>query len=151
MGKCRFMPLLPVISPPRPEYIASTTCTGKEILMTVHAAKPMLRSLLLSYALSALLLSGLAFCLYRLRLKEGQVNLMVFAIYLIACFAGGLAAGKGIRKRRFFWGFLLGLLYFLVLFAVSWALNQGGPVDLERSATVLGLCVLGGSLGGMVS
>ena len=115
--------------------------------MTVHAAKPMLRSLLLSYALSALLLSGLAFCLYRL----GQVNLMVFAIYLIACFAGGLAAGKGIRKRRFFWGFLLGLLYFLVLFAVSWALNQGGPVDLERSATVLGLCVLGGSLGGMVS
>ena len=119
--------------------------------MAVHAAKPMLRSLLLSYALSALLLTGLAFCLYRLRLKEGQVNLMVFAIYLIACFAGGLAARKGIRKRRFFWGFLLGLLYFLVLFAVSWALNQGGPVDLERSATVLGLCVLGGSLGGMVS
>ena len=123
----------------------------EEILMAVHAAKPMLRSLLLSYALSALLLAGLAFCLYRLRLKEGQVNLMVFAIYLIACFAGGLAAGKGIRKRRFFWGFLLGLLYFLVLFAVSWALNQGGPVDLERSAMVLGLCVLGGSLGGMVS
>ena len=86
-----------------------------------------------------------------LGIQEGQVNLMVFAIYLIACFAGGLAAGKGIRKRRFFWGFLLGLLYFLVLFAVSWALNQGGPVDLERSATVLGLCVLGGSLGGMVS
>ena len=39
--------------------------------------KPILRSLLLSYILSGLLLAGLAFALYKLRLKEGQVNIMV--------------------------------------------------------------------------
>lgn len=119
--------------------------------MATHAVKPMLRSLVLSYVLSALLLAALAFVLYRLRLKEGTVNLMVFAIYFISCFAGGLAAGKSMKRRRFFWGFLSGLAYFLVLFAVSRFLNQGLPPELERSAYVLGLCVLGGSLGGIIS
>ena len=54
-------------------------------------------------------------------------------------------------KRRFFWGFLSGLLYFLVLFAVSRLLNQGVPLDLKRSSYVLGLCVLGGAFGGILS
>ena len=38
-------------------------------------AKPMLRSLLVSYVLSGILLAVLAFALYQLRLKEGQVNI----------------------------------------------------------------------------
>ena len=50
--------------------------------------KPMLRSLLISYVLSGLLLGALAFALYKLRLKEGQVNLMVYLVYLAACLAG---------------------------------------------------------------
>lgn len=56
--------------------------------------KPMLRSLLISYVLSGLLLGALAFALYKLRLKEGQVNLMVYLVYLAACLAGGAAAGN---------------------------------------------------------
>lgn len=119
--------------------------------MELHAVKPMIRSLLLSYLLSVLLLALLAFALYRLQLQEGMVNLMVFAVYFVSCFGGGLAAGKSMKKRRFFWGFLTGLVYFLVLFAASWLMNQAGPVDLERSVQVLGLCVLGGSLGGIIS
>ena len=113
--------------------------------------KPMIRSLLISYVLSGILLAALAFALYKLRLKEGQVNLMVFAVYFITCLAGGLLAGKRIRQRRFFWGLLSGLLYFLVLFAVSWAMNIGTPMDMERSGIVMGLCALGGTIGGMMS
>mgnify|MGYP000329187478 CR=1 FL=1 len=90
--------------------------------------KPMLRSLLISYVLSGLLLGALAFALYKLRLKEGQVNLMVYLVYLAACLAGGAAAGKRLRQRRFFWGLLSGLFYFLILFAVSWAMNPGPPL-----------------------
>ena len=59
--------------------------------------KPMIRSLLISYVLSGILLAALAFALYKLHLKEGQVNLMVFAVYFVTCLAGGLLAGKGIR------------------------------------------------------
>ena len=114
-------------------------------------AKPMLRSLLVSYVLSGILLAVLAFALYQLRLKEGQVNLMVYAVYLLTCLCGGFLAGKRIRQRRFFWGLLSGLFYFVVLFAVSWAMNMGSPIDMERSVTVMGVCALGGTIGGMIS
>ena len=110
--------------------------------------KPMLRSLLISYVLSGLLLGALAFALYKLRLKEGQVNLMVYLVYLAACLAGGAAAGKRLRQRRFFWGLLSGLFYFLILFAVSWTMSA---LDTERSVTVMAVCALGGMLGGMFS
>ncbi len=119
--------------------------------METKIARPLLRSLLLSYLLSAALLAALAFALYRLRLKEGQVNTLVYGIYFAACLLGGLAAGKRLRTRRFFWGFLAGLAYFLVLFAVSWAMNMGAAIDWNRSLTVLGACVLGGTIGGMIS
>ena len=113
--------------------------------------KPMLRSLLISYVLSGLLLGALAFALYKLRLKEGQVNLMVYLVYLAACLAGGAAAGKRLRQRRFFWGLLSGLFYFLILFAVSWAMNPWSALDTERSVTVMAVCALGGMPGGMFS
>ena len=60
--------------------------------------KPMLRSLLISYVLSGILLAALAFALYKLRLKEGQVNLMVYAVYLLTCLSGGFLAGKRIDE-----------------------------------------------------
>ena len=90
--------------------------------------KPMLRSHLISYVLSGLLL-----------------------VYLAACLAGGAAAGKRLRQRRFFWGLLSGLFYFLILFAVSWAMNPWSALDTERSVTVMAVCALGGMLGGMFS
>ena len=57
--------------------------------------KPMLRSLLISYVLSGILLAALAFALYKLRLKEGQVNLMVYAVYLLTCLCGGFLRFSG--------------------------------------------------------
>jgi putative membrane protein (TIGR04086 family) len=113
--------------------------------------KPMLRSLLLSYVLSGILLAALAFALYKLKLKESQVGLLVFAIYFLTCLAGGFLTGKRLKQRRFFWGLLSGLLYFLVLFAVSRVMNMGNPIDTERAVTVMGICALGGTLGGMFS
>ena len=113
--------------------------------------KPMLRSLLISYLLSGVLLAALAFALFRLRLKEGQVSLMIWGIYLIACLCGGMVAGKGIRKRRFFWGLLAGALYFCVLFAMSWLIGGDAAFDLSHALTVLGICAVGGTLGGMIS
>ena len=113
--------------------------------------KPLLRSLLISYVLSGLLLGALAFALFKLRLKEGQVNLMVYVVHLTACLTGGALAGRSLRQRRFFWGLLSGLFYFVVLFAVSWAMNPWSALDTERAVTVMGICALGGMLGGMFS
>ena len=57
--------------------------------------KPMIRSLLISYVLSGILLAALAFALYKLHLKEGQVNLMVFAVYFVTCLAGSAGSSGG--------------------------------------------------------
>ena len=113
--------------------------------------KAVVRSLLISYVFAAVLLTVLAFLLYRLRLGEGQVALGVNGIYIITCLIGGFAAGKAIRQRRFFWGLLTGLLYFLILLAVSYALQKGFSGDIRSILQTLIMCAGGGMLGGMLS
>lgn len=113
--------------------------------------RSMLRSLLAAYVLSGLLLAALAFGLWRLRLPEIQVNVLIFVIYFITCLTGGFLAGKRLKQRRFFWGLLFGLFYFLVLFGASCLLTPGAALNMERSVWVLGVCALGGMVGGMLS
>ena len=119
--------------------------------METKVIKPLLRSLFISYALSALFLGALAFALYKLRLRESLVNLLIFAVYFAACFAGGFFTGRKVRNRRFFWGLLSGMFYFLILFAASWAIDPRASIQAARSLMVLGVCGFGGTLGGMLS
>ena len=113
--------------------------------------KAVLISLLASYLLSALLLFILTLVLYRLKLKESQITPAVYALYVISCLAGGLLCGKALRTRRFFWGLLSGMFYFLILFAASWAMDPRASIQAARSLMVLGVCAFGGTLGGMLS
>lgn len=119
--------------------------------MTSTCPKALLRSLIISYVLSGVFLLVLSFALYKLKIKEAQINMAVYLVYILACLIGGLAAGKAIRQKRFFWGLLSGLLYFVVLLAVSWVLKQGLPLDTSRILTVMGCCAAGGMIGGMIS
>ena len=107
--------------------------------METKVIKPLLRSLFISYALSALFLGALAFALYKLRLGESLVNLLIFAVYFAACFAGGFFTGRKVRNRRFFWGLLSGMFYFLILFAASWAMDPRASIQAARSLMVLGV------------
>ena len=116
--------------------------------METKVIKPLLRSLFISYALSALFLGALAFALYKLRLGESLVNLLIFAVYFAACFAGGFFTGRKVRNRRFFWGLLSGMFYFLILFAASWAMDPRASIQAARSLMVLGVCAFGGTLRG---
>lgn len=113
--------------------------------------KTTLRSLFASYLLAAVLLVILAFLLYKFHLKESHVGLAVSAVYVITCFMGGLLMGKGIRQRRFFWGFLLGALYFAILAAASWFLEKGLPMDTGQLVRTFIMCAASGTIGGMLS
>ena len=121
--------------------------------MERYNPKIFLRSLLFSYLLSGILLLALSFALYRLKLGEQQINVAVYGVYVIACLFGGFLAGKASLSRRFFWGMLTGILYFAVLFAVSWLMNlERMPIpELTQTATVLACCAVGGTAGGMFS
>lgn len=119
--------------------------------MNPSKPKALLRCLIISYLLSGILLLVLSFALYKWKLKESQINMAVYIVYVIACLAGGILAGKAIRSRRFFWGLASGFLYFVLLIVLSWLMNHGAAPDFTRSLTVLSCCLAGGMLGGMLS
>ena len=119
--------------------------------MNPSISKSLLRSLFISYLLSGILLLLLALALYRLNLPEAQVTPAVFAVYAVSCFAGGFFAGKGIRSRRFFWGLASGILYFLVLCAVSFFAGEHSLPDTQRLILTLVCCIAGGIFGGILS
>ena len=111
----------------------------------------MIRALIVTYILSGILLAVLSFALFKLHLPEDQVNLGVSAIYILSCFFGGVLAGKTMRTRRFFWGLVLGVLYFLFLYLMSIAQKDGVTGDTARLLSVLAMCAVSGMAGGMVS
>ena len=116
-----------------------------------HKLSSLFLALLLSALLSALLLFVLSFLLYKLRLGDGKLRLFVCLIYVISCFFGGFLAGKRIKTRRFLWGAVSGLLYVLVLLLLSALSGSGIRTGISGILLAAGLCIGGGTAGGMVS
>ena len=79
----------------------------------------LLKSLLAAYALTGILLLGLAMILYKLNVEENVVSAGIIGIYVTSTFFGGLIIGKMAKVRRFFWGLLLGVSYFLLLLIIT--------------------------------
>ena len=111
----------------------------------------MIRTLLITYLVSAVLLAVLAFSLFKFRLPEGQVDLGVNAVYILSCLIGGFLAGRSMHTRRFVWGLLTGLLYFGLLLLMSFLQDKGIAEDPSRILMVLAMCTLSGMAGGMLS
>jgi len=110
-----------------------------------------LKNMLISYLLTAGLLLLLSLLLYRFGLSENIVSMSITGIYVIATFLSGFLAGKREQTKRFLWGLLMGLLYFLLLSAVSLIVDSS-TFSLGRGfITTLILCCAGGMLGGMLS
>ena len=109
-----------------------------------------LKALLASYIVTALLLLLLTFLLYKFGLDGKKVEIGILIVYLVSAFIGGMIAGKLAGTRRFLWGTLIGILYFALLLMISigvYRTIQGGSSMLVSFA----LCVAGGMLGGMLS
>ncbi|MBQ4537637.1 MAG: TIGR04086 family membrane protein [Lachnospiraceae bacterium] len=110
-----------------------------------------LKTLLFSYLLTAGLLLLLALFLYRFDLSEKIVSLSITGIYVIATFLSGFLMGKREKSRRFLWGLLCGLFYFLLLTFISVLVNHTFKGIDSGFLTTLILCCSGGMLGGMLS
>ncbi len=111
----------------------------------------LIRTLIVSFLVTLLLLAGLTFLLYKFRLGESQITLGIYAVYIVSCFLGGILAGKAMKSRRFLWGLLTGILYFLFLLIVSALQEQGVTADWSRILLILGICAGSGMAGGMIS
>ena len=76
------------------------------------------QALLVSYIITGILLLVLAVLLYKLNLDKGKVTAGITGIYVVSAFAGGFLIGKLQKVRKFIWGLMLGILYFLLLVLV---------------------------------
>ena len=79
----------------------------------------MLKSLLCAYVVTGIFLAALALLLYKAGLGEEMVNGGILLIYVISSFSGGFVMGKLTGNRKFLWGMLTGILYFVLLFVIT--------------------------------
>lgn len=111
----------------------------------------MVKSLLCAYIVTGIMLLVLTLLLYKVGLSEENVNAGIILIYVISTFAGGFVAGKLAGMKKFLWGLLVGILYFVLLLLISLGIYhslQSEPVSL---LTTFLLCAGGGMLGGMIA
>lgn len=111
----------------------------------------MVRTIFITYILTAVFLLILALSLYNFHLGENQVNMGVNIIYVAACLIGGFLAGKAVKQKRFVWGFLTGVIYFVILFAVSFLINKGIGSSIKELLLIFAMCAGSGTVGGMLS
>ncbi len=113
--------------------------------------KGMLRGLLLAYGLTGIMLLVLAFLLFRFDLKENMVSMGIVLVYILSCFLGGIIAGKYVGTRKYLWGMAVGVVYFLLLVGVSWLSQRQLDMSVQHMVTTFAMCLVGGTLGGMIS
>ena len=110
-----------------------------------------LKSLLVSYILTGVLLLLLAVALYKLELIEKAVSAAIVAIYIVSTLIGGIIIGKFARVRRYLWGLGLGIGYFALLLLITLGVYRTLNGDAANLVTTFVLCAGGGMAGGMLS
>lgn len=110
-----------------------------------------LKSLLVSYILTGVLLLLLAVALYKLELNEKAVSAAIVAIYIVSTLIGGIIIGKFARVRRYLWGLGLGIGYFALLLLITLGVYRTLNGDAANMVTTFVLCAGGGMAGGMLS
>ena len=111
----------------------------------------LLKCLFISYILTAGLLLLLALFVYKFSLSEKIVSIFIIGIYIAATFFAGFIAGKKLQSKKFIWGLVLGVCYFLILVILSVIVNHSLKDVATNFFSVLALCGGSGMLGGMLS
>lgn len=111
----------------------------------------LLKALLFSYVVTGISLLLLSILLYKFEWNEHLVSAAIVAVYVLSTVVGGIVIGKLVRTRRFFWGLLLGNLYFILLLIITIILYRSLSGNGLNMLTAWILCTGGGMTGGMIS
>lgn len=114
-------------------------------------AVDILKALLCAYVMTGILLLILTVLLYKAGLSEENINAGIILTYVISTFSGGFVIGKLAGVKKFLWGLLLGIMYFVLLLLISLGIYHSLQSDMMNLVTTFLLCAGGGMLGGMVS
>ena len=110
-----------------------------------------IKSLLASYIVTGILLFVLTFFMYKFELNEKIVSAAIVGIYVVSTLIGGMIIGKLTKSKRYLWGMVLGIIYFVLLLLITLGVYRTLNGDSVSIVTSLILCAGGGMTGGMIS
>ena len=110
-----------------------------------------MKALIASYIVTGILLFVVTFFLYKFEWDEQMVTAGIIVIYVVSTFVGGFILGKIKKSRKFLWGLIMGVLYFALLFLISFGVYRSFDGNGTNVITTLLLCAGGGMLGGMLA
>ena len=110
-----------------------------------------IKSLLASYIVTGILLWVLTFFMYKFELNEKIVSAAIVGIYVVSTLIGGMIIGKLTKSKRYLWGMVLGIIYFVLLLLITLGVYRTLNGDSVSIVTSLILCAGGGMTGGMIS
>lgn len=113
-------------------------------------ALTMLKSVIVAYILTAIVLLVLSFVMYKLKLSVAGANGGILLTYVISCLAGGFLFSGSLTEKRYLGGGFMGVVYFLVVYCVSAIWNQSVAAQMPGMLTAFLICVFSGMLGGMI-
>ena len=110
-----------------------------------------IKSLLASYIVTGILLLVLTFFMYKFELNEKIVSAAIVGIYVVSTLIGGMIIGKLTKSKRYLWGMVLGIIYFVLRLLITLGVYRTLNGDSISIVTSLILCAGGGMTGGMIS
>lgn len=110
----------------------------------------LLKCLLAAYLITGVMLVAVAGLLYKFSLGENVVDVGIIVVYCISSLLAGLFFSKGAMSRRFLWGMAAGAVYFLIICAVTFAVERQVHLMSSSCITTLLICTGSGMLGGML-
>lgn len=111
----------------------------------------LLKGLLFSYIVTAFLLLLLSFLMLKLDLPAVAISGGIILAYIVSSFIGGFFVGKKTEQKKFLWGLMMGVFYFVVLLMISLLWNKVSPMPIGNLLTAFVICGISGMIGGMLS
>lgn len=111
----------------------------------------LLKSVLISYLITLFLLLIISFLMLQTGMSQGAISITVVISYILAVFPGSYYMGKHVEQKRYLWGLIVALLYFIVYIVISLIVKGDSPISFLDYGKTLVIIACTGMLGGMLS
>ena len=108
-------------------------------------------SIAVIYVITAIILLGLSFGLYKFNLSEWQIKAGIIITYIISSAVGGFMIGSRQKNKRLLWGALTGFLYFMILALISFIVGNVDEINIYDMIKIALICVTSGCAGSFFS
>lgn len=109
------------------------------------------KALTVSFIISVACLVIISMLLSVVGMPLNYLAVTVVLTYILSNFVGGFRMGRGMGQKKYLWGLLLGLIYFIIIAIISMCVHSKEGIDMVSAGRTLMICMLSGMVGGMLS